>query len=76
MTDDRIAMKSGPVVIPTDWRDCPVCKLAVVIIDRDPNGANFDQACIEMDLHPNHRPGAIEGVRRSIANGSFQEVCS
>lgn len=37
---------------------CPVCIGMLNQIAHNPNDEASDQACIELDLHPNHRMGA------------------
>lgn len=41
------------------YRTCPVCIAMDNQVAHNPDEAAFDQACIELELHPNHRQGAI-----------------
>lgn len=51
------------------WKNCAVCIAMTNQIAHNENEEAFEQATIEMELHPNHRRGAIVFVEKYPEEG-------
>lgn len=61
MTRASVPSPTGPDLM----EDCPVCIGMMNQVAHNPDHHAFDQASIELDLHPEHRPGAVKWAEQN-----------